>query len=148
MDASKAVQALTDGDWHGLALAIADRSMVLTSDTGHRLTYVTAGTGMVQVVDNPGDEPGSDMRMSFHQHDSVEVCVACWESAMEQNVQPKRAAFAAAGMNPGVLHVDGVLTPAPEGVGNPFSAMMAQIKQVMEQSGALVTVPDDARGLD
>lgn len=147
MDASKAMLALSNDDWHGLAEALADRSMVLTEQNGYRLTIVTRDAALVKVVDNLVQKPGNHHRMEVHQHDTVEQCQECWQVDVDR-IQEQRSMIVGTGGNPGVLTVDGILTPAPEGTGvQPFMAMIEQLRGALERSGAMVMVPDDAREL-
>lgn len=145
MDASKAVQALTDGDWHALALALADRSMVIVvPEKDARMTIVTVGRVGVRVVDWPG-EP--QPKIDVHVHGDVEDAAACFERTID-GAQEGRGQAIAAGLGAGTMYIDGVLTPAPEGAMDPFGAMLAQLKGALERSGAYVMVPNDARDLD
>lgn len=142
MDASRAMQALNDGDWHGLALALADRSLAVLSPEGSaRFTIVAIGRVGVRVTDWPGQvEP----RIEVHAHTDTEGAATCFERSVN-GVQEGRRDALSAGIGAGTMYVDGVLTPAPEGSAmNPFEAMLAQLRGVT----TVVRVPDDPRDLD
>ena len=137
MDAIKAVQALRDGDYEALVLALdTDHLMVFTPVEGVTFTVAAFGKSHVKVYRQP-----DSLQLSVHSHEPD--ASQCHGQTVEMT-QMERSLALAQGAPVGELWVDGVLTPAPELAMPPLFAM---IQQLTGLTPSLVTVPDDPGAL-
>lgn len=137
MDASKVVQALRDGDFEALVLALdTDHLMVFTPEEGVTMTVAAFGKAHVKVYRQP-----DSLQLSVHSHEpDASQCHA----TMVEMTQTERGLALAHGVPVGELWVDGVLTPAPEAQ---TASIFAMIERTLGIRPSLVTVPDDPGAL-
>lgn len=137
MDASKVVQALRDGDFEALVLALdTDHLMVFTPEEGVTMTVAAFGKAHVKVYREHGS-----LELSVHAHGPD--ASGCHATIVEMTQQERTVALAA-GIPVGELWVDGVLTPAPEAQ---TASIFAMIERTLGIRPNLVTVPDDPGAL-
>jgi hypothetical protein len=142
MDASKAQQALTDGDWHSLVIALATGDVVQVKDAA-LLTCATIGAAQVTVHDSADGGPPS---ITVHVHSDVEGAAACLTNKVEQ-VQQFRALKLASGAPIGEVWLNGTPLSAPDTAPTDQAAPIFAYLRAMQQQFGVLVIPDDPGAL-
>lgn len=144
MDASKAVQALRQGDFLALLGSLdADRTAHLT---GEDFEIMICRFG--QVVVKPAESCNAGhAHLEMHAFPDPVVANEAFDDLVSQ-VQFQRGAMLAAGGDVAQLRVDGTLVPAPELSINDMLAGLGGRRVMDETRPAQATVPDDLSGVD